>query len=613
MALPVLARVGETIEAMTVAADDVLEALPVAIYRTDADGRITFFNTAAAELWGQRPELGSLWCGSWKIYTADGAPLPHDECPMAVTLRTGEAVRDVSAILERPDGARIPFRPYPTLLRDADGRISGALNLLLDISESQRGHEQSALLSAIVASSDDAIISKTLRGTITSWNAGAERIFGYTAEEMMGRSIMTLIPHELHDEEKTIISRISAGERMDHFETVRVGKDGRRIDISLTVSPLRDPAGVIVGASKVARDISERKRAEETQQLLLDELNHRIKNTLATVQAIAGQTLRRASTPSEFVTSFNGRIQALARAHRLLTGTSFQGAEIDQLVRDQLLLGGADDQRISAAGPSLMMDAQAALHLALVLHELGTNARKHGALSAPNGRVSVRWEVHSNAGRHLVLQWTETGGPPVKAPSARGFGTMLIEQSLQAHSGQVTMSFAESGVSCQIRLPLPELPQSALGPFARPAAPLSVVQSEQPQVLSGRRILVVEDEPLIGMVLTDYLTEAGCDVIGPAQSLEKAKTLVAQEAFDAALVDGNLAGRAVDDVAIALTQKGVPFAFVTGYGREALPPGFQEALIVEKPFTQEQVIAALERLLLNKDENVVQLRPQGQS
>ena len=187
-----------------------------------------------------------------------------------------------------------------------------------------------ARLAAIVANSDDVILSKTLDGIITSWNGGAERVFGYSAEDIIGRHISTIIPPELIDEEKEIIARLARGERIEHFETVRVAKDGRRVDISLTVSPMLDSGGRIIGASKVARDISDRRRAEETQRLLIDELNHRIKNTLATVQAISTQTLRRAATPAHFVESFNGRIKALARAHGLLTGGSFQGTEIDR-------------------------------------------------------------------------------------------------------------------------------------------------------------------------------------------------------------------------------------------------------------------------------------------
>ncbi len=475
------------------------------------------------------------------------------------------------------------------------------------MSDSLPFDENAARLAAIVSSSDDAIISKTLDGVITSWNTGAERIFGYTAEQMIGEHITKIIPTELLDEEKRIISELKKGQRIDHFETVRAGKDGRLIELSITVSPIRDATGAIIGASKVARDISERKRAEETQRLLIDELNHRIKNTLATVQAIASQTLRRTSSPQAFVTSFNGRIHALARAHGLLTGSSFQGAEVLQLVRDQLMLGGEDDNRIVWSGPSLVLDAQVALHLALVLHELGTNARKYGALSSPRGKVEVSWELVAHGGRNLILVWQESGGPPVTAPSSHGFGSILIEQSLQAHGGQVSTTYAESGLNCRINLPLPDLHPS----FSSRGHANEVrggKQAAQNHGLAGKTILIVEDEPLIGMVLVDYLSEAGCNVVGPAPTLQKAKEMVAEETFDAALVDGNLAGRPVDEIAAALAQKQTPFIFVTGYGREALPIAFQDRPIIEKPFTPEQVIATLERLLNAGGDNVVQLK-----
>jgi len=458
-------------------------------------------------------------------------------------------------------------------------------------------------LAAIVANSDDVILSKTLDGIITSWNRGAERIFGYSADEIVGQHISTIIPPELMNEEKEIIARLARGERIEHFETVRVTKDGRRVNISLTVSPMRDSEGRIIGASKVARDISDRKRAEETQRLLIDELNHRIKNTLATVQAIATQTLRRAATPSDFVEGFNGRIKALARAHGLLTGSSFQGAEITDLVRDQLLLGGGEDHRISWNGPAVTLEAQPALHLALVLHELGTNARKHGSLSAPGGRVRVTWQLQAHNGRNLQLIWREAGGPPVQAPTTQGFGSVLIENSLRAHGGEVIVTYAETGLVCEISLPLPVL-QHPIGALARDASSAATANPAQRVGIEGRRILIVEDEPLIGMVLTDYLEDAGCQVAGPVQSADKALQMATEENVDAALVDGNLAGRRVDQIVSALGTRGIPFAFVTGYGREALPPGFDDAPIVEKPFTQEQVIATLERLL----SNVVPLR-----
>ena len=183
-----------------------------------------------------------------------------------------------------------------------------------------------AYLAAIVESSDDAIISKDLDGTIRWCNAATERIFGYPAAELIGRPVRILIPADRQSEEDDILARVRRGERIGHFETVRVAKDGGRVDISLTVSPLRDQLGNVIGASKVARDISERRQAEKLQRLLMDELNHRVKNTLATIQAIASQSLQHAKSPADFVATFSGRVQALARAHDLLTQKKLQGA-----------------------------------------------------------------------------------------------------------------------------------------------------------------------------------------------------------------------------------------------------------------------------------------------
>jgi PAS domain S-box-containing protein len=175
---------------------------------------------------------------------------------MALALKEGREVRGIEAFAERPDGTRVCFRPFPTPLRDAKGRLLGAINLLTDVTDEHDTHLESERLAAIVVSSDDAIISKTLDGRITSWNAGATRIFGYDANEIIGQSILRIIPPELHGEEREILARLQRGERIDHYETARVAKDGRRVDVSLTVSPLRDRSGKVVGASKVGRDIT---------------------------------------------------------------------------------------------------------------------------------------------------------------------------------------------------------------------------------------------------------------------------------------------------------------------------------------------------------------------
>ncbi|CAN7673276.1 PAS domain S-box protein [Rhizobium sp. LjRoot30] len=166
-------------------------------------------------------------------------------------------------------------------------------------------------------SSDDAIVSKSLEEIITSWNRGAERIFGYSAIEVIGQPITILIPPERLDEEPAILARVQSGERVDHFETVRRRKDGQLIDISLTISPIRTPGGIIVGASKIARDISERQRGQEQQSLLLHEMNYRIKNLFALTGGLLSLAAREAETPGDLVKLMRERLVALARAHDL--------------------------------------------------------------------------------------------------------------------------------------------------------------------------------------------------------------------------------------------------------------------------------------------------------
>ena len=255
----------------------VLDALPSAIYATDAAGRITYYNEAAVRLAGRWPELGKdEWCITWRLYWPDGTPMPHDKCPMAIALKEDRPVRGMEAILERPDGTRASFLPYPTPLHDVSGTLVGAVNLLIDISDRKAADDARAYLAAIVDSSDDAIISKNLKGVITSWNRGAENIFGYRAEEVIGRSITIIIPPDRMAEEEMILSRLIRGEQIVNFETVRRHKGGHEIDVSLTISPVRDGTGRIIGASKIARNIMEKKRTEAALHELNDTLEQRV-------------------------------------------------------------------------------------------------------------------------------------------------------------------------------------------------------------------------------------------------------------------------------------------------------------------------------------------------
>jgi PAS domain S-box-containing protein len=433
----------------------VLGALPAAIYITDAAGVIIYYNEAAAALWGHRPQLGqSQWCGSWKLYWPDGSPLPHDQCPMAMALREGRPNRGLEAVAERPDGIRVPFMPYATPLYDGSGALIGAVNMLVDLTDRKRAGEHAQRLASIVEFSDDAIISKDLDGVITSWNRGAQRLFGYTAEDVIGKPVTILIPPDRQDEEPAILDRMRHGELVDHYETIRRRRDGSLVDISLTVSPIKNAEGMIIGASKIARDISDRKRAHEQQVLFVREIKHRIKNTMAIVQAIARQTLRAISDSDR--EAFFARLRALAGAHDLLTAENWSQASLRDVV-DRALEPFKEGihERLSVDGPDgIRLDAQKSCLVSMALHELATNAVKYGALSTASGRVHLGWEVLPDdpPQRRFRLRWQERGGPPVEPPEHRGFGSLLIQQALDDAQHKASLEFDPQGVTCTLEM-----------------------------------------------------------------------------------------------------------------------------------------------------------------
>jgi PAS domain S-box-containing protein len=291
---------------------------------------------------------------------------------------------------------RVPFMPFPTPIYDTSGMMIGAVNMLVDITDRKRNEMAVQHLASIVESSDDAIISKDLSGIISSWNIGAERLFGYLAEEAIGKSVTILIPQHLLQEEETIIDRVRRGQRIEHYETVRQRKHGSLIDISLTVSPIRNAQGKIVGASKIARDISDRKRSEVQIATLAREAEHRTRNILATVQAIV--RLSNSDTADDLKKNISGRIQALANVNTLLVKSRWTGATLHSLVTQELSpYCQANDPRAQVDGPNVVLEPTVAQSIAAALHEMATNAAKHGALSVPDGQIKITWR-HSPDG-----------------------------------------------------------------------------------------------------------------------------------------------------------------------------------------------------------------------
>lgn len=290
-----------------------------------------------------------------------------------------------------------------------------------------------ARLAAIVDSSYDAIISKDLNSIVTTWNTAAERLFGYTAEEAIGNSVLMLIPDSLRSEEIDIIQRVRRGERVASYETTRKRKDGSFISVSLTVSPIFNSKGDIVGASKIARDISAAKESERRIRLLLREVNHRVKNQFAVILSIIRETTKRTTDPAEFEVRIRERIMALSRSHDLLVTSEWSGASLFELIKEQLKPFGHDEQ-VSLSGPMVTLQPSAIQPLGMALHELGTNSAKYGALSHEDGRLSIAWEIGKSlhGSRELQLVWEETSpgqpGDEERDETRRGFGAVVLQR-----------------------------------------------------------------------------------------------------------------------------------------------------------------------------------------
>ncbi len=299
-------------------------------------------------------------------------------------------------------------------------------------------HQQMQLLASIVESSQDAIVSKDLTSKITSWNRGAQIVFGYTAEEMIGQSVMILIPPDRQNEEAVILERIRMGERIEHFETVRVRKDGAFINVSLSISPIREAGGKIVGASKIARDITERVRAEETQRLLMREVNHRSKNLLAVVEAMVRKTAN-STPPAELVNRISQRLQALSAIQNLLIYADWRGVDLGTLARTQT--APYCEGLVTFEGPPVTLLPPAAQALGLAFHELATNAARHGVISEPGGAIQMRW---SRSGDRLHVEWQESGKE--SKPGKASFGTAILKRATEdALGGEVSIAHGSDG------------------------------------------------------------------------------------------------------------------------------------------------------------------------
>jgi len=314
-----------------------------------------------------------------------------------------------------------------------------------------------ARLAAIVDSSSDAIVGKDLNSIITDWNPAAEKMFGYTAEEAIGRSVLMLIPDSLRSEEIDIIDRIKRGERLASFDTIRQRKDGSLIFVSLTISPIKDAAGKIVGASKIARDITEKRESERRIRTLLREVNHRVKNQFAVILSIIRETANRTSDKDDFIEHVRERITGLSRSHDLLVSSDWSGASLFELVQEHLKPFG-HEERITLSGPLVMLAPNAVQYLGMAIHELGTNSAKYGALADAVGRISITWRLlkRPDANEEFQFVWEETSVPRQTEAdmSRRGFGNVVLQRiAPQSMNGTSTITREPGHVRWELQAP----------------------------------------------------------------------------------------------------------------------------------------------------------------
>lgn len=458
----------------------------------------------------------------------------------------------------------------------------------------QHRDQAMARLKAHTDNSPLAMIEMDCGLVLRVWSQGAERIFGHKARDMLGKQVNETgwLSAQTIDTLRDWVSADSTSDAAPRYttEAIAFAADGREIACEFYASSLCEPDGHHKSLTLQVLDITERRQAEEMRSLLIGELNHRIKNTLANVQAIARQTLRQSAGLEDFDRSFSGRLQALARAHSILSDATWSSAPLDDLLDDQVKAGTLDADRLQRTGPKVQISPENMLRLALTLHELGTNAQKYGALSVPGGEVLLTWACE---GEGLMLRWQERGGPRVMPPARTGFGLTLIGASAGSEDGSVEVDWQPDGVIWTIRLAHGVTSVVGTAPVQIVAAPAVLAQD----TLMGRRILLIEDEPLVAMDLSYELEDVGAEIVAVARTLREALIAAEHQKIDLALLDGNLGGEKVDSVAEILRRRGIPFCFVSGYGREHLPADFDTVPMVQKPVDPLKLRAVLEQMV----------------
>jgi PAS domain S-box-containing protein len=453
------------------ASDELLELLPIATSVCDAAGRIVQYNRRAVELWGRTPQPGEThdqFTARSKFFDAEGQELPYSK--LAEVLKTGKAIRDQEVVVRRPDGERIAVLLNIDPLVSAQGKLVGAITCMQDVTERkcaiealdrsrQDLRQQEERWNATYEHAAIGIVETDTEGRFLRVNEAICSITGLNRDELLGLRLFARTHPDDREMDEELYRRQVAGDiGVYSLEKRFMRKDGRLIWVSVRSSTVRDAAGRFLYGVRVVQDVTERKEAEERQKLLIDELNHRVKNTLATVQSLATQTARGTDLPEAFHKAFEGRLIALSQAHDQLTRRHWKSADLRDIVvaaATPYLSHSHDQMLIEGEGITLL--PRVALTLSLVMHELTTNAAKYGALSVPAGRIEVRWRIlrRPSQSPQLWIEWREQGGPAVTAPAKLGFGSRFIEGSVAAElQGTARLEFDPAGLCCTMQVPL---------------------------------------------------------------------------------------------------------------------------------------------------------------
>ena len=422
-----------------------------------------------------------------------------------------------------------------------------------------------------------------------TWDEGHSRIFGIEPPcPFSGHTDVSRYISEADGEMlKAAVAAATPGNNtfQREFRLVREDNDVRSCLVS-TVATF-DPEGRILRLDGVTIDITDRKEAENRQALLAREVDHRARNTLAVVQSIV--RLTKSNSMAQYSSAIEGRIRALAHAQELLSQSRWQGADIVRLVSEEVApyrMG--DPSKVSLGGPSVILAPDKAQAVALSLHELATNAAKYGALSSDAGCVSIDWRLE---GGILTLTWLEKDGPIIEPPSIEGFGSKIINASIKGQSrGSVAFDWQPGGLCCTLTIPCGVEEACGAGADAT-----GVPQPKQTG--TARRLLLVEDEALLALLMRDILTELGYGLAGPFNCVADALTAAAAERLTGAVLDINLGREYVYPVAEFLKTNGVPFIFVTGYARDRIDPRFADIPVLQKPLTRDILDRALKSVI----------------